>query len=88
MKRFEIITEADARVLDVGSTVELADGGIVTPLAKDTLASRRITIVSSGALDSSLDAGLVPAVTYPVVRVERYWAPDWGRVVGSRSEGR
>ena len=61
MKRFEIITEADARVLDVGSTVELADGGIVTPLAKDTLASRRITIVTSGALDSSLAAGLVPA---------------------------
>ena len=59
-KRFEIITEADARVLDVGSTVELADGGIVTPLAKDTLASRRITIVTSGALDSSLAAGLVP----------------------------
>jgi ribose 5-phosphate isomerase B len=61
IKRFEIITEADARVLDVGSTVELADGGIVTPLAKDTLASRRITIVTSGALDSSLAAGLVPA---------------------------
>ena len=61
MKTFEIITEADARVLDVGSIVELADGGIVTPLAKDTLASRRITIVTSGALDSSLAAGLVPA---------------------------
>jgi ribose 5-phosphate isomerase B len=61
IKRFEIITEADARVLDVGATVELADGGIVTPLAKDTLASRRITIVSSGALDSSLAAGLAPA---------------------------
>ena len=61
MKRFEIITEADARVLDVGSTVELAEGGIVTPLAKDTLASRRVTIVTSGALDSSLAAGLAPA---------------------------
>jgi ribose 5-phosphate isomerase B len=60
MKKFEIITEADARVLDVGSTVELADGGIVTPLAKDTLASRRITIVTAGALDSSLGAGLAP----------------------------
>lgn len=61
IKRFEIITEADARVLDVGATVELAEGGIVTPLAKDTLASRRITIVASGALDSSLAAGLAPA---------------------------
>ena len=60
MKRFEIITEADARVLDIGATVELAEGGIVTPLAKDTLASRRITIVTPGALDSSLAANLVP----------------------------
>ena len=60
MKRFEIITEADARVLDIGATVELAEGGIVTPLAKDTLASRRITIVAPGALDSSLGANLVP----------------------------
>ena len=60
MKRFEIITEADARVLDIGATVELAEGGIVTPLAKDTLASRRITIVAPGALDSSLAANLVP----------------------------
>lgn len=60
MKRFEIITEADARVLDIGATVELAEGGIVTPLAKDTLASRRITIVAPGALDSSLAANLAP----------------------------
>ena len=36
-KRFEIITEADARTLDVGATVELAAGGHVTPLARDTL---------------------------------------------------
>ena len=68
-KRFEIITEADARVLDVGSTVELAEGGIVTPLAKDTLASRRITIVTPGALDSSLAAGLVPAAEIKRVTV-------------------
>jgi ribose 5-phosphate isomerase B len=60
VKRFEIITEADARVLDIGATVELAEGGIVTPLAKDTLAARRITIVAPGALDSSLAANLVP----------------------------
>ena len=37
MKRFEIITETDARMLDVGSSVELAAGGLVTPLAQDTL---------------------------------------------------
>jgi ribose 5-phosphate isomerase B len=60
VKRFEIITEADARVLDIGATVELAEGGIVTPLAKDTLAARRITLVAPGALDSSLAANLVP----------------------------
>ena len=33
MKRFEMITEADARVLDYGSTVVLVPGGHVTPLA-------------------------------------------------------
>ncbi|HEY7497589.1 MAG TPA: RpiB/LacA/LacB family sugar-phosphate isomerase [Vicinamibacterales bacterium] len=60
MKRFEIITEADARVLDHGSTVELAPGGVVTPLAKDTLAARRVTVVPAGALDPSLPADLAP----------------------------
>ena len=45
MKRFDIITEADARTLDVGATVELVAGGQVTPLAKDTLAARRITVI-------------------------------------------
>ena len=40
MKRFDIITEADARQLDIGSTVELTAGGVVTPLARDTLAAR------------------------------------------------
>lgn len=49
MKRFDIITEADARVLDVGSTVELAAAGIVTPLAQDTLRARRIEVVRAGA---------------------------------------
>jgi ribose 5-phosphate isomerase B len=60
MKVFEIITEADARVLDVGSTVELARGGVVTPLAKDTLASRRITVVRAGTSDPSLPPDLAP----------------------------
>ena len=61
MKRFEIITEADARVLDIGSTVELVAGGIVTPLAKDTLAARRITVIAAGSQDPSLANDLVPA---------------------------
>src|ERR687892_1431324 len=48
MKRFQMITEADARVLDYGSTVTLVAGGHVTPLAQDTLAARRISIVREG----------------------------------------
>ena len=47
MKRFEIITEVEARVLDIGSTVELIRGGRVTPLARDTLKTRRVTVLES-----------------------------------------
>ena len=60
MKRFEIITEADARMLDIGATVELAPGGIVTPLAKDTLAARRVSVIGAHAPDVSA-ADLAPA---------------------------
>ena len=60
MRRFEIITEADARQLDIGSTVELAAGGHVTPLARDSLASRRVTVVAAGPYDPGLDADLAP----------------------------
>jgi ribose 5-phosphate isomerase B len=60
MKRFEIITEADARMLDVGSTVELTSGGHVTPLAKDTLAARRVTVIPAGSADPTLPADLAP----------------------------
>lgn len=60
MKRFEIITEADARVIDVGATVELARGGHVTPLAKDTLAARRVTVIPAGSADASLPDDLAP----------------------------
>ena len=45
MKRFSIITETDARALEYGSTVELARGGHVTPLAADTLRDRRVSVV-------------------------------------------
>ena len=61
MRRFDIITEADARVLDVGSTVELADGGVITPLARDTLAARRVVVVAAGSFEGSAGADLVPA---------------------------
>jgi len=60
MKRFDIITEADARTLDVGATVELAKGGHVTPLAKDTLAARRVTVIPAGSADPALPADLAP----------------------------
>jgi hypothetical protein len=48
MKRFQMITEADARVLDYGSSVLLVAGGHVTPLAEDTLRERRVAIVREG----------------------------------------
>src|SRR5688572_1324957 len=48
MKRFQMITEADAHVLEYGSTVTLVAGGHVTPLAQDTLNARRIAIVREG----------------------------------------
>ena len=60
MKRFEIITEADARTIDIGATVELTAGGHVTPLARDTLATRRVTVVRAGSLDESLPGDLAP----------------------------
>ena len=58
MKPFDIITEADARVLDHGSTVHLAPGGHITPLALDTLRARRITVV--GARADADEAALAP----------------------------
>jgi ribose 5-phosphate isomerase B len=58
MKSFDIITEADARVLDIGSSVTLKPGGHVTPLAADTLKARRVTVLS-GLAEASLD-GLAP----------------------------
>lgn len=58
MKWFDIITEADARNLEIGSSVTLKPGGHVTPLAADTLKARRITVLS-GVAEGSLD-GLAP----------------------------
>jgi ribose 5-phosphate isomerase B len=60
VQRFDIITEADARILDVGSTVELAANGHITPLARDTLAERRVTVVPAGTADPALPSNLVP----------------------------
>jgi ribose 5-phosphate isomerase B len=67
MKRFQMITEADARALDYGSTVILVAGGHVTPLASDTLASRRVSVVrESGDSDS---AALAPVADIRTIAV-------------------
>jgi ribose 5-phosphate isomerase B len=59
MKRFEIITEADARVLPRGATVSLASRGHITPLAQDTLRERRVSVVVDGGVSPD-DAVLAP----------------------------
>lgn len=68
MKRFSMITEAEARVLEPGSTVELERGGHITPLARDTLRERRITVVASDGHDASL-AELAPPATIRTVAI-------------------
>ena len=68
MKRFEIITEADARVLARGETVMLARGGHVTPLAQDTLKERRVTVVHEGR-SSADEAALVPRADIRTVAI-------------------
>ena len=60
-RRFDIITESDARQIEIGATVELAAGGHVTPLARDTLNARRVTVVPAGSLDAALPPDLAPA---------------------------
>jgi ribose 5-phosphate isomerase B len=59
-RRFDIITESDARQIEIGATVELSKGGHVTPLAQDTLRERRVTVVPAGSVDAALPADLAP----------------------------
>ena len=60
MKRFDIVTEIDARALEPGETIVLARGGHITPLASDTLKARRIAVLrDDGAGEES--ARLAPA---------------------------
>ena len=68
MKRFEIITEADARVLEPGTTVVLASRGHITPLAQDTLRSRRITVVRDDQL-TPLEGALRPVSPVKILAV-------------------
>ena len=57
---FQIITETDARRIEYGTTVELAKGGHVTPLAADTLRERRVTVVPAGSNDPAVPSDLAP----------------------------
>ncbi len=67
MKRFQMITEADARTLDYGSTIVLVAGGHITPLAHDTLQARRIAVVREG-VDVDVES-LAPAAVIRVVAI-------------------
>src|SRR6187200_2686061 len=62
-----MITEADARVLEYGSTVMLVAGGHVTPLALDTLAARRVSVVRESG--DSTDAMLAPVADIRTVAI-------------------
>ena len=62
-----MITEADARVLEPGTTVVLVTGGHITPLAQDTLAERRISVISERQLDDS--ASLAPRADVRTVAI-------------------
>jgi ribose 5-phosphate isomerase B len=68
MKRFDIITEADARVLARGDTVMLARGGHITPLAHDTLKDKRVTVVHEGRTTSD-EASLAPRADIRAVAI-------------------
>jgi ribose 5-phosphate isomerase B len=60
IRRFDIITEADARRIESGTSVELSAGGHVTPLARDTLTARRITVVPAASVDPAIPSDLAP----------------------------
>lgn len=59
MKKFDIITETDARLLTRGESVTLATGGHITPLAQDTLNERRVVVVREG-MNTAAEASLAP----------------------------
>ena len=67
MKRFQMITEADARVVEYGDTVTLVAGGHITPLAADTLKARRVSVIrESGDSDH---ASLAPRADVRTVAI-------------------
>jgi len=89
MKKFEIITETDARELARGETVTLARGGQITPLAQDTLKERRVTVVRDGPASAD-EAALAPRAEVRSVAIAsdhagitlRRWLVAWLRSRG------
>ena len=61
-----MVTEADARVLEVGSTIVLARGGHVTPLAQDTLRARRIAVLREDGVE---EGSLAPVADVRIVAI-------------------
>jgi ribose 5-phosphate isomerase B len=68
LKRFDIFTEADARVLTRGATVVLARGGQVTPLAQDTRNERRVVVVHEGHASAD-ETALAPVADIRTVAI-------------------
>ena len=62
-----MITETDARMLELGSTVVLVAGGHITPLAHDTLRARRVSVISDAVGDDA--SSLAPRAEIRTVAV-------------------
>jgi ribose 5-phosphate isomerase B len=67
-RRFDILTETDARTLEPGSTVAVTLRGHITPLAADTLRERRITVIREDQ-PSVDEVSLVPAADIRTVAI-------------------
>ncbi|MGE3507795.1 MAG: RpiB/LacA/LacB family sugar-phosphate isomerase [Vicinamibacterales bacterium] len=67
-KRFDLITESDARMLRRGETVTLARFGHVTPLAADTLRDRQVVVRVEGDVTPD-EATLVPVADVRTVAI-------------------
>ena len=68
-RQFKFIGETEAQRIDVGSTVELEQGGHVTPLAQETLQARRVTVVRAGSVDPTLPSDLAPVAVVEKIAI-------------------
>ena len=67
VKRFQMVTESDARTIEYGSTIVLVAGGHITPLALDTLRERRVSVVRDSADQDA--AALAPTAAIRTVAI-------------------